>query len=104
MGEKSYYVQCPLLTQKFILSLMFQITHLTILLLSVIKEKAQRKPVSFAVKHKGISCLECHHRQEIACPGFKERFLEEEGNDFLTNHTLFENCLSIKETKSLIRC
>lgn len=62
------------------------------------------KPMSFAVKDKGILCLECHHRQEIACPGFKERFLEEEGNDFLTNRTRLENCLSIKEIKSAIRC
>jgi len=38
----------------------------------VIREKAQMKPTSFAVKDKGISCLECHHRQEIACTGFKE--------------------------------
>lgn len=93
----------PCLHKKFILNLMFQITYLTILLLSVIREKAQMKPMSFSVKDKGILCLKCHHRQEIACPGFKARFLEEKGNDFLTNCTLFENCLSIKETKSMIR-
>lgn len=62
----------PCLHKKFMLNLMFQITHLTILLLSVIREKAQMKPMSFAVKDKGISCLECHHKQEIACTGFKE--------------------------------
>lgn len=94
----------PCLHKKFIVNLMFQITHLTILVLSEIREKAQMKPSSFVVKDKGISCLECHHRQEIACPGFKKRFLEGGGNDFVTDCTLFENCLSIKETKSAIRC
>lgn len=52
------------------------------------KSAAQRKQMSFAVKDKDISCLECHHRQEIASTGLKQGFQEGKKTSLLINYIL----------------
>lgn len=52
------------------------------------KSAAQTKQSSFAVKDKDISCLECHHRQEIASTGLKQEFQEGKGKGFLTKYII----------------
>lgn len=54
------------------------------------KRAAQTKQMSFAVKNKDISCLECQHRQEIASTGLKQGFQEGKGKGFLTNCILYK--------------
>lgn len=68
----------------------FDASHNTLDNFIVVSDKsaAQTKQMSFAVKDKDISCLECHHRQEIASTGLKWRFQEGKGKSFLTNYIL----------------
>lgn len=68
----------------------FDVSNNTLDNFTVVSDKsaAQTKQMSFAVKDKDISCLECHHRQEIASTGLKQGFQEGKGNGFLTNYIL----------------
>jgi hypothetical protein len=82
------------------MNLMYQIIHVTISLLSMIKSAAQTKQMSFPVTDKDILGPECYHRQEIACTSLKERFQEGRGKGFLTNCILRK--LSINQQREKI--